>query len=593
MNPRSTWFWILTAATLLGVILVARRFSQPAPTGPQRIFTRLQPSAVGSISVRPAGELEIRADRTNGTWRLITPLAYPAQELKIGKLLQSLASLRPATQISVDELRTRPRAKEDYGFDPPQASIVIREGDLRTDILVGALTAPGDQLFVQRVGDETLYVVDAELLHHIPRSANDWRDTGFVQVDIQTVNRLTVTNQGKVFALQRASNGAPWRLTVPMPARANDQKIQQALQSLLGLSVQEFVSDNPGDELESFGLQPARLEIGLWNGTNRLARLQFGSSPTNHTDRVFARNLSQGSVVSVPLDPLSAWSDTVNEYRDPFLVGATPEPQLVEVRADETFTLERRGEQKWQVMPGNFPADAVLVKQCLSGLAGMRIVSYVKDVVTPPDLPAFGLAAPRREYALKSGPGTNTILAQVSFGTNQEDRVFARRADENSVYTVKLAELARLPATGWGLRERKLWDISPDQVTRVTMQQGNATRQMIRKGSHDWALAPGSQGFINELAVEETVRGVCQLAVAAWAGRGEELRSRLGFVEKPRKLIVELASGDPLIVEFGGEAPSTFPYAGVTFDQQLWAFEFPWPLYRDIVTYLGFPVEKP
>jgi hypothetical protein len=543
------------------------------------------------VVIRPAGQLEIRADRTNGGWHLTSPFAYPAQELKITQLVGALAGLTPATQITVAELSGRPRAKSEYGFDPPQAALVLWKGELRTDLHVGALTAPGDQVFVQKVGDENIYVVGAELLQQIPKSANDWRDTGFVQVPVSRLTRLTVTNQGKIFALERKSNGMPWRLTMPMPVRADHQKIEHALEDLLALRVQDFIADKPV-ELEGFGLQPPRLTLGLWNDTNLLTLLQFGAASTNHTNTVFARNASLDSVVTVAQDSLAHWSDAVNDYRDPFLVSSAAEPESIEVRANESFTVQKRGDQ-WRVQPGDFPADDALVKQFLAALAGLKIVGYVKDVATPPDLPAFGLAAPSRQYTFKSGMGTNDVLVEVSFGTNQEDRVFARRTDENSVYTVQLADLARLPVNGWALRERKLWEIPLDEVVRVTLKQGPATRQLIRNGAHDWSLAPGSQGIINELAVEETVRAVCQLSAVSWSGRGESLREKLGFNAKARKLILERKTGEPVVLEFGTDAPSTFPYVGTILNNEFWAFEISWPVYRDILSHLGFPGDNP
>ncbi len=592
MNPRSTWLWILVAAALLGAIFVSRQVPRKAPSGPQKILSLLETSKVSSLVVRPAGQLEIKADRTNGGWQLISPLAYPAQELKITQLIDALAKLTPATQITVAELSGRPRAKAEYGFDPPQTSLVLWEGGVRTDLHVGALTAPGDQVFVQKVGDENIYVVGAELVQQIPKSANDWRDTVFIQGSASDLTRLTVTNQGKIFALQRDSVKAPWRLTMPMPVRADHQKLQHALENLLALRVQGFVVDKPTDDLEAFGLQPPRLSIGLWKDTNLLALLQFGAASTNHTNTVFGRNVGLNSVVTVTQDALSPWSDAVNDYRDPFLVGPTPEPQLVEVRAGENFSVQRKGEG-WQILPGNFPADGTLMKQFLSALASLKIVGYVKDVVTQPDLPAFGLSTPIRQYALKSGPGTNEVLVEVSFGTNQEDRVFARRNDENSVYTVQLADVARLPASSWGLRERRIWDTPLEEITRLILMQGTATRQMIRNGAHDWELAPGSQGIFNDLAVEETVRAICQLSAVSWAGRGEGLRDKLGFNAKARKLILERKTGEPLVLEFGADAPSTFPYVGTTLNNEFWAFEISWPLYRDILSYLGFPGDNP
>ena len=132
----------------------------------------------------------------------------------------------------------------------------------------------------------------------------------------------------------------------------------------------------------------------------------------------------------------------------------------------------------------------------------MQIVEFTKDVAIAPDLPrlrpcltcaAIHLEIGDDQFAL-GGP-TNAIIAELDFGTNQADKVFARRADEPSfVYAVKLADFQRLPSASWQMRERRIWNLSTNDVARATIRQQGRVRQIIRNGPHDWSLALGSQG---------------------------------------------------------------------------------------------------
>src|SRR5262249_53775492 len=111
-----------------------------------------------------------------------------------------------------------------------------------------------------------------------------------------------------------------------------------------------------------------------------------------------------------------------------------------------------------------------------------------------------GLGTNSRQYILRSvatnNPAvtnlTNSLIAQLNFGTNQQDKVFVRRADESSVYAVKLADFQRLPAASWELRDRQVWNLSENDVARVSIRQGGRTRQLIRTAQYKWSLAPGS-----------------------------------------------------------------------------------------------------
>ena len=224
------------------------------------------------------------------------------------------------------------------------------------------------------------------------------------------------------------------------------------------------------------------------------------------------------------------------------------------------------------------------------------IVEFTKDVATAPDLPLYGLAPPTRQYILRSlatnapSAPTNGIIAELDFGTNQADKVFARRADEPGfVYAIKLDDYQRLPAAGWQMRERRIWNFSTNDVTRATIRQQGRVRQIIRNGPNDWSLAPGSQGVINDLAVEATVSGLSQLTAVAWVARGDQNRARYGLTDKGQQVTLELKSGGKVSVEFSSEALANAPCAAVILDGELWIFEFPAWLYDYVQRYFSVP----
>jgi hypothetical protein len=582
------------AVALFAFIVLYQRRVQKTAEGPIKVLPNLKPAAATSVQVRPGAQLEIRAERTNGTWQLKEPFVYPAQALSIEKLLAELERLTPAPYITARELRDRPKSDEEYGFAAPQASIIVEQPGYTYRLRVGAKTAPGDQVFLQVVGAEGVYVVDAEFLKHLPRTADDWRDTALINLNVLAFDRLTVTNGAKIFELRRDTANKLWRMVYPLQARANNAKADESLQMLQSVRVHQFVSDDPKADLETFGLRPPELEVALGQGTNTVARLQFGKSPTNDTRLVYARRLGLNAIVAVPKDLLAPWYAQVNEFRDPFLVTWTSPVAVIEVRGQDSFSLQHQTNDTWRVLPPDFPVDAGLVKDLLFALSGLQIVEFTKDVVIAPDLPLYGLASPARQYILKSAAtdspagSTNAMIAEVDFGTNQADKVFARRADESFVYAVKLADFQRLPAASWEMRERQIWKLSTNDVARVTIRQQGRIRQIVRNGPHEWALSP-PQGIINDLAVEETVSRLCQLAAVAWVARGDQNRARYGLVEKGHQITLELKSGDKLLLEFGNETPPTLPYAAVTLDGGLWIFEFPAWLYGYVEKYLFVP----
>jgi hypothetical protein len=217
----------------------------------------------------------------------------------------------------------------------------------------------------------------------------------------------------------------------------------------------------------------------------------------------------------------------------------------------------------------------------------------VQDVVTASGLQSFGLASPSREITLRAAAGdTNSVIAQLLFGTTSTNQIYVKRGDEDFVYALSLDKLNQLPLIGDYFRDRRVWNFSEDNVAQVTVRQNGKTRQLIRTGTNDWSLAAGSQGIINPPAVEETVHQLGQLAVAGWIGRKFN-DSDIGLSTNNLSITIELKSGEQHTVGFGRNVLSETALAVVTLDGERWAFVFPPVLYPLVAESLTIPADTP
>jgi hypothetical protein len=596
MTAKATWTWTTVAVGLFAFIYFFERHLHVAPSGPARVLPALRASAVTSVRVVPKGQLEIRADRTNGIWVLTKPVNSPAENTAINALVQALEHMTPATSITAQELKNIPEVNENYGFEPPQQSVMLQQGDQQTLLHIGIRTPLGDQFFLQVVGVGEVYVIDAGLLGLIPGHADQWRDPRLVDLGQFTFDRLLVTNSGKTwFELQRNPTNRLWRMILPgWETRADSETVEKALQRIQRLGAQRFVSDDPKADLDSFGLQTPELSLALAEGATNRVLLEFGRSPTNNSAQVYARRADQNALLTVSKELLGSWQ--YENFRDRHLVSlSSPISEIEVVTARDHFSLQVQTNGEWIVSPQGFRADKGSVDEFISRLSGLQVVDFVKDVVTDPDLPEKGLASPSAEYIFKTpvniaGTVTNVRLTALDFGTNLEDKIFARRTDESSLYTVKLADVAALPAASWELRERRIWNFSENDVAGITIEQDGKTQGIDRRGTNSWSIRPGSVGMTrNDLAMDEVAHYMGQLAAAAWVGRAGENQAEYGFGTNVHRITVELKTGTKLSVTFGAQAPSGFPYAMTTVDNEPWIFEFPWGVYQYIKTYLTIP----
>lgn len=585
MNTKHTWVWVILAATLFAFIfLFERHWRKPAP-GPTPILPGLKAAAISSVLVSPTGQFDIRVERTNGSWFLTKPIAYPAQAAHIETLLAALELLTPAgPTITASQLRHRPKAEVEFGFENPQASIVLQQNKDQHKIQLGAFTAPGDQVFLRVIGLEDIYVVNADLLRLVPRTTNDWRSTGFVDLRSPAFDHLVITNAANVIEFQRENTNSPWRMTRPMRARADNHRLKTSLDQLQTLPVTQFITDDPGAELETFGLQPAELELLFANGTNAVARLFFGK--TNGAGQFFARREGLPGVVTVPTEPLLSWRAPFSDFRDRHLFSLPKTFGPVEVRGADQFTLlpQTNG---WRMTPAEVPLDPEMPSNFLTTLAAIEI-EFFQNIATEPDLRTNGLVSSAHEITLKlpANGETNEVLARLAFGVTNDHKVMVARAGEDSIYAMKLEDFQQLPWASWQLRERRIWNFSENDVVRVTTRQTGKSREMTRLGTNSWTLAPGSQGIINSFAIEETAHGFGELSATFWVERGAKDLTRYGITTNSLTLTFELRNGGKFTISFGDLAPSHYPYAAVMLGQETWVFEFPLALYQYVSTYL-------
>jgi Domain of unknown function (DUF4340) len=600
MNSKTTSLWFVLAAALAAFIFIFQHYFRPVAAGPVVILPNLRPAAVTSVEVIPADALEIRADRTNGVWFLTSPILYPAQPAAIETLLDALQKLASAVPISAGELRAHPDAEAEYGLDNPQTKLVIEAGGQRWQLQVGNKTAPGDQVFLRVVGREDAFVADAGWLKFIPRSADEWRDTALVDARQSDCDWIVLTNNAKGIAieLRRDPTNHLWRMIRPLPARADTDRITDALQKLQSARVTRFVTDDPKADLAAFGLQPADFDLWLGRGTNLVAALHVGKSPTNDATQVYAKREGWSAIFTTAQEPLASWRGPVNSFRDPKLLELTAPVAEIEVRGADHFVLQRHGSNDWSIVGEKYPADAENVQAFIQFLAGLRIAEFVKDVPTASDLQTYGLASPARQIILRSAVGdTNAVIAQILFGATQTNEIFVKRADEIFVYGLSLADLSQMPLYeyAWEFRDRHIWNFSENDVSQITLLQNGKTRVLIHNGVNQWALAANSQGTINPPAIEETAHRFGQLTAAYWLGRNlTDPERTYGLNTNNLQVTFELKNGGQRTVDFGAELPAAqSAVAVVTLDGERWAFEFPPLLYQLVLSYLTIPAGAP
>ncbi len=604
MNSKTTGVWFVIAAGLAAFIFIYLHFFSQMGGAPSTILPHLRPDAVTTIQVVPAGQLEIRADRTNNDWLLTKPVVYPAQSAAVEALLDTLQKLTPALKISAAELRGNNNSEKDYGFNSPQTTIFIDAPGEQWQLLIGNKTAPGNQVYLKIVGGDGAYVADAAWLKLIPSSADVWRDTSLVKAG-QNFDWIIITNGANAIELHTDPLTHLWRMIRPLPARADSLRIADALEHLQTAQVTRFITDDSNADLARYGLQPANLNLWLGEGTNFLSAIDFGKNPPDDATQVYARREAWNTVFTTAQAPLAPWSGAVDDFRDPNLLELTSPVAEIDVTGPNHFVLRQgAGTNDWRIVGEKFPADPGTVLNCIQALAGLQIERFVKNVVTKPDLQTYGLATPQYQITLRSAPAqnagdTNAILVQLLFGGASTNEVFVRRADENFIYAVTPHDFNNLFGDGgilssdWVFRDKHIWSFNMPEVTRVTIQQNGKTRTLIHDAANKWSLGAGSTGIVDGRNIEQAVQQLSNLYADGWVMRNLTDPTQIGI--KPDSLQITVDSMKNGVMEtdsvtfgapiFNGDNA----LAAVTLEGEKWAFVFPAAPYAMVMSYLTIP----
>ena len=593
MNSKGTFYLTVLALGIFTYIFLFERHTLDTEQRAERDMKLLPDFDAGKVSsveiLRPNSVIHV--DRTNGQWRLTRPTNYPAQTTMIENWLGLFNSLNRRAYISAEELQEQAGGLAAFGLEEPQAIVIIQHGQKKLRLRLGAKTPIGEKLYLQQVGSDGVYVTESALLDRLPPAATDWRDPVFLRLQGLKFDRLQVhvRDGAREFAVERDPTTTLWRLVNPRPARVDNGVLQQLLQQLQNVRVGQFVTDAPGSDLEPYGLQTPSVTLAFNQGTNNVLTVEFGQSPANNPAQVYARRSNYPTITTVPKQLVDVLRAPYTDFLDKRLIEFTPGAvDRIEAQAAESFALQKQTNGAWRIIePFDAPADPALVHEFFNRLNSLQIVDLAKEVVTVEDLPTYGLAAPERQYILK-GPevagGTNAMIARIDFGTNQADRIFVRRADENSVYQTRLQDSLELPQAAIELRDRRIWDFTTNQVAGVTIEFRGKVYKLQRSGSGKWGFPGDATGIMmNTFALEEAMFRFGKLWSKAWIARGQVEPARYGFTQPPHKLSIDVNTGDKtttLTVEFGGQSLSGGPYAVVNLQEAgRTVFECPFKIY--------------
>jgi hypothetical protein len=217
--------------------------------------------AVRAITLSKRGTPPIELKRTDDTWSITAPAAFPADPAEVRSLLSSLRGLR--AQDFVDTPTADDLAKYDLADPALAVALVVGADEARKSVRFGG-EAPGTpkQNYAKREDGDTVYLVGDWTLRSLDKNVASLRDKTVLPFAPADVTALTITRKNETpLVLTRTDTGA-WTIPGAETKHVDTEAVTQLLDDLHDTKPHEIASDNVTDP-SPYGLDAPDLHVSV------------------------------------------------------------------------------------------------------------------------------------------------------------------------------------------------------------------------------------------------------------------------------------------------------------------------------------------
>jgi hypothetical protein len=403
---------LLVLAAGLGVFLFYDSQREPGDDKKlEKLFAGAKADKIDQVTVKSVSGDKTTVQKQAAGWQITQPAAVAADEAELSGITSNLASLD--VQRVVDE---QPADVKQYALDPARIEVSFKQDGKDRTLLLGQKTPTGSDIYAKVPEKPRVFLVSSFLESTFNKSSFDLRDKTILKIDREKVDRMEIETPDRT--LKVAKQGAEWRITSPVEARADFGAVEGII-GRLNTTPMKSVAAADAANLAEYGLDKPAATVRVMSGSAQ-AGLAIGKSAGDGV--VYAKDLSRPLVFTVESALVDELKKPAADFRvkDLFDARSFNTTRVEVVRAGQTMAFERaKGQDGWkQVTPAPKPADGAKVDALLTALASARATSFVDSIA------GTGLESPELTVALAYEDGQKH--EKVGFSRKGAD-VYARR----------------------------------------------------------------------------------------------------------------------------------------------------------------------
>jgi hypothetical protein len=422
---RSTLVLVAVLAGLGAYIYFVTWKQADAPNNTKKLDKVFDVAAdkIDEIKITSAAGDATTVKKEGGSWKLVEPVAAPADEAEVNAITNAVAT-GEVTRV-IDE---NPANLNDYGLSNPRVDVAFKaSGDKDYHHLyLGEKTPTGSDLFARRNDEKKVLLIPAFQESSLNKSTFDLRDKNVLKVDRDKIDSVELTAGNQTVAI--AKEGGDWKVRKPIDVRADYGTVEGLIGRLQTARMKSIVADNASAaDLKKYGFDKPQATVNLNAGSSK-ATLLFGGKAEDNT--VYARDASKPMVVTLESSLLDDVKKAPDDYRrkDLFEFRAYNATHAEFTRSGQTVVFERvkgkddKTPDKWRrVAPNAGDVDKDKFDAFLSRLANMRSEKFVASTS------GTGLEKPALTILVKFDDGKKE--ERIAFGQSGQD-VYATRPGE-------------------------------------------------------------------------------------------------------------------------------------------------------------------
>jgi hypothetical protein len=552
MNQKTTIGLIVT----LGVAILALWWAQASSSssgvkqvaGPKAIFDP-PIEDLKEIEITPAqGAVAIKFVKDGEKWKIAAPIEGPAESAAVMADATKIKDLKYSRAFSKNDAE-RPTDSMTSLNNPQRIVKLTDKTGKSTVVKVGLRQALSSGTYVQKDGDDTIYLADADLNAEMQKGLDEFRGKRVTEFAQNDATRIEVSGEQQ-YTLSK--NNDQWTVDSPIKGRADKVAVNKILSAASNMTAMKYVDDNPKN-LRPYGLEPPRLTVTIQTETKtpKPAPGPPTSAPSEADfeikkntykiaiggtadDKVFARLLDAGSnsVFQLAATSTKDLGPAMDDLRDKAVVDLqNRQPQSITYSAHgQRIKLVKSASQQWEIAPEIAslpprPAEMAAVTDLMTALRGMKAMGFEAG-----QTPSQGLDQPRSTIELVMEGHVEPIKLSVGWLTPSKTGAYIKNERDGTIAIIAAKTADELSVGTMSFLGRELLQFARERASSLEIQKPGTGVKLAKQGGA-WKMTSPIQAVPEDASVNNVLGDLAALRGRRVVGSAPEA-SKFGL-DKP------------------------------------------------------------